>query len=198
MRKVFLGKYHSPKTESRVFMFLDLKSSTRIAEKLGESKYHEFLRDVFADITEPISDNKAEIYQYVGDEVVVSWQLNKIRNKSQCLDIYFDIEKEFDLRKQKYLRKYEVIPFFKAGAHIGDAIAGEIGVIKRDITYSGDLLNTTSRIQSMCNELNSRFLISGQLKEYLDDVLTGWNVNSKGFITLKGKQTGVELFSIST
>ena len=52
MGKIFLGKYHTPKTESRVFMFLDLKSSTYIAEKLGESKYHEFLRDVFADITE--------------------------------------------------------------------------------------------------------------------------------------------------
>ena len=39
-----------------------------------------------------------------------------------------------------YLQKYNVVPRFKAGAHIGNAIAGEIGIIKRDITYSGDVL----------------------------------------------------------
>lgn len=65
---IFTGKYHSPKVEPRIFMSLDLKSSTSIAENLGESKYHQFLKEVFSDITEPISENKAEIYQYVGDE----------------------------------------------------------------------------------------------------------------------------------
>ncbi len=197
MRKMFFGKYHTPKMEPRIFMFLDLKSSTTIAEKLGESRYHQFLQDVFSDITEPISENKAEIYQYVGDEVIVSWHLNKIRNKANCIDIYFDIESEFELKKEDYLKKYGTVPKFKAGAHIGDTIVGEIGIIKRDITYSGDLLNTTARIQGRCNELNSRFLISGQLKDYLSDSINQWNINSKGFITLRGKKSKVELFSVS-
>ncbi len=34
-----LGKYHTPKEENRVFMFLDLISSTEYAEKLGHKKY---------------------------------------------------------------------------------------------------------------------------------------------------------------
>lgn len=38
-------------------MFLDLNSSTAIAEKLGDEKYHELLKDFFADITNPILDS---------------------------------------------------------------------------------------------------------------------------------------------
>ncbi|MGB0524517.1 MAG: adenylate/guanylate cyclase domain-containing protein [Flammeovirgaceae bacterium] len=198
MWKIFSGKYHTPKVESRIFMFLDLKSSTTIAEKLGESTYHQFLQDVFSDITEPISENKAQIYQYVGDEIVITWKLDKIKDKAECVKIFFDVDKEFESRKDKYLKKYGTIPIFKAGAHIGNSIVGEIGIIKRNITYSGDLLNTTARIQGKCNELNSRFLISSQLKDYLTDLTIAYNMDSKGFIALKGKQSKIELFSVST
>jgi adenylate cyclase len=54
-------------------MFVDLLSSTTIAEALGNEKYHNLLHDFYADITNPIIYNKGEIYQYVGDEVIVSW-----------------------------------------------------------------------------------------------------------------------------
>jgi adenylate cyclase len=40
-------------------------------------------------------------------------------------------------------------------------MAGEIGVIKKDIIYSGDVLNTAARIQAECNHFNADFLISG-------------------------------------
>ncbi|MEM6963807.1 MAG: adenylate/guanylate cyclase domain-containing protein [Bacteroidota bacterium] len=153
------GKYHTPQNEPRIFMFLDLKASTTIAEKLGESTYHKFLQDVFSDITEPIVNCKAEIYQYVGDEVIISWHQDKIVDRSLCLKVFFEIENELETKKENYLQKYQTLPQFKAGAHIGNAVAGEIGIIKRDITYSGDLLNTTARIQGKCNELGALFLI---------------------------------------
>ncbi|MEL7422994.1 MAG: adenylate/guanylate cyclase domain-containing protein [Bacteroidota bacterium] len=194
---IFSGKYHTPKEEERIFMFLDLKSSTTIAEKLGEKKYHQFLQDVFSDITEPISSNRAEIYQYVGDEVILTWLLQNVQNRAVCVNIYFAIESIFELKKQAYLEKYQTVPRFKAGAHIGNSIVGEIGIIKRDITYSGDLLNTTARIQGMCNELKSKFLISGQLRQYLANAIDQSSLADKGFIALKGKRTQVTLFSVA-
>ncbi|MEM8524244.1 MAG: adenylate/guanylate cyclase domain-containing protein [Bacteroidota bacterium] len=195
--KMFLGKYHKPRTEPRIFMFLDLKSSTTIAEKLGESKYHQFLQDVFSDITEPISESKAEIYQYVGDEIIITWHVDKIKEKNRCLNIFFDIQKEFESKREEYLEKYNTIPKFKAGAHTGTSVVGEIGIIKRDITYSGDLLNTTARIQGKCNDFGSMFLISGQLKNYLADSSEKWDFSSEGFINLRGKESKIELYTVS-
>ena len=38
--KIITGKYRRPKEENRIFMFVDLNSSTTIAERLGAKNYH--------------------------------------------------------------------------------------------------------------------------------------------------------------
>jgi adenylate cyclase len=48
-----------------------------IAEQLGDEKYHTLLKDFFADITIPIVENGGNIYQYVGDEVVIAWDIEE-------------------------------------------------------------------------------------------------------------------------
>lgn len=57
-----LGQYFQLKREERIFMFLDLRSSTTIAEKLGEIRYFNFIKDVFRDVTPSIINSKGEIY----------------------------------------------------------------------------------------------------------------------------------------
>lgn len=84
--------YRKPFSEvERIFMFLDIRSSTTIAEELGHVQYFALLNDFFRDIAEPISKNKGHIYQYVGDEVVVSWPLDDGLNNANCLKCFFDI-----------------------------------------------------------------------------------------------------------
>lgn len=72
------GKYHRPKQEIRIFMFLDMKSSTTIAEKIGHVSYFELLKMYYADMTNPILETSGQIYQYVGDEIVVSWTKKRV------------------------------------------------------------------------------------------------------------------------
>lgn len=194
--RILTGQYHKPIKEERVFMFLDLKSSTTIAEKLGEEIYHEFLKDLFADITNPIIRNQAEIYQYVGDEVVINWKIKHQQIRGNFMNCFFDIQQELLNRRDKYIGKYDIMPQFKAGAHLGQVIAGEVGIIKRDITYSGDVLNTTARIQGKCNELNASFLISNSLKDFLSNISPVYQLESKGFISLRGKSKQVELIAV--
>jgi adenylate cyclase len=87
------GRYNTPKQEKRIFMFLDINSSTSIAEQLGDEKYHAFLKDFFADFTYPILDNKGSIYQYVGDEVVVAWKYKNGIENMQCINCFFHIKR---------------------------------------------------------------------------------------------------------
>lgn len=68
-----LGRYRTPREETRIFMFMDLKSSTATAEKLGHLRYSSFIRDCFSDINEVLFPFRAQVYQYVGDEIVVTW-----------------------------------------------------------------------------------------------------------------------------
>ena len=189
---IIRGKYNTPKEEKRIFMFLDLNSSTAIAEQLGDETYHAFLKDFFADITNPILENKGEIYQYVGDEVVIAWNYEDGKKDLHCLKCFFDMKLHIQKRKEKYLRQYGVIPSFKAGIHCGKVIAGEVGIIKRDITYSGDVLNTTSRILNKCGEFNEEIIASAELLSevsFIKDYIT----RPLGAIKLKGKEKEVLL-----
>jgi adenylate cyclase len=189
------GKYQTPREEKRIFMFTDLNSSTTIAEKLGDEKYHELLKEFFADITNPILDNKGEIYQYVGDEVVVAWKYENGIQYNHCIECFFDMKKEIQRLSEKYMKRYGLVPGFKAGIHCGKVVAGEVGIIKRDITFSGDVLNTTSRIQGKCKEFNVEIIAS-------DDLINALQLNGKystqflGSIKLRGKEKDVELSTI--
>ncbi|MBO6523844.1 MAG: adenylate/guanylate cyclase domain-containing protein [Balneolaceae bacterium] len=189
------GKYTFPQTEERIFMFLDLKSSTSIAEQLGNLDYHKLLKDIFSDITDPILNHKGEIYQYVGDEVVISWKFLDGVEKSNCIECYFDIRRQLYSLRGKYEQDYGLMPEFKAGIHYGNVVAGEIGIIKRDITYSGDVLNTTARIQGMCNEFGVNLLSSKKLLDKLT-VHNGFAIKTMGAIPLRGKELSEELIAV--
>ena len=194
-----LGKYFHPRREERIFMFLDLRNSTGIAESLGEQQYFNFIRQVYKDITPAILSTQGEVYQYVGDEVVISWPPKTGIRNSNVLRCFFDIQERLNSKADHYKAAYNGIrPEFKAGLHYGNVMAGEIGVIKREIAYSGDVLNTTARIQSKCNELGVNILISKPLMDFLNPLQTPGHPTEVGDISLKGKQKSVSLYTLAS
>ena len=193
--KFITGKYYNPREEQRIFMFLDLKSSTTIAEQIGSKKYFELLKNIYNDITEPIINSLGEIYQYVGDEVVISWTVENGTFDDNCLKCFYRINQTLEKKKELYKKNYNIVPAFKAGLHVGQATVGEIGIIKKDIVFSGDVLNTTSRIQKECNNQNVNILISSDLIRILK--LDGeFKTIPLGEIQLRGKMEMVELNNI--
>jgi adenylate cyclase len=193
---IIRGRYNRPKEERRIFMFLDINSSTSIAEQLGDETYHSLLKDFFADITAPILENKGSIYQYVGDEVVVAWNYEDGRENLHCLRCFFDMKIYINQQKGKYLQRYGLVPSFKAGIHCGRVIAGEVGIVKRDITYSGDVLNTTSRILDKCGELKEELIASADLLDELR-FIKGFITRPLGGILLRGKEKEISLNALS-
>ena len=173
-------------------MFMDMKSSTTIAEKIGNKQYFNLLNELFADVTDTILSAEGEIYQYVGDEVVISWSLDRGVKQANCLNCFNNIRERLGELEPLYMAKYGVVPQFKAGLHYGPVTAGEIGTIKKDIVYSGDVLNTTSRIQEQCNHYNVDFLISKQTLELIGKNIP-YEVVHLGDIELRGKKNRIDL-----
>ena len=193
--KLLLGKYHQPREEERIFMFVDIKSSTTIAEELGHIRFFNLLNDFFRDATKPIQKTQGEIYQYVGDEIVVSWSLKNGVNNANCINCFYEMQKSIILKAPVYMDRYNLVPNFKAGLHYGEVTTGEIGVIKRDIVYSGDVLNTTARIESLCNLYGVKLLISKYLLDKLQLPPDKYESKRMGIIELKGKKQKVELYT---
>lgn len=193
--KFILGKYHKPREEERIFMFLDMKSSTTIAEQLGHVHFYTLLNELFHEISQPVLQTKAEIYQYVGDEVVLTWEVEHGLENSNCLKTFFMFRESLLKNSDNYLRNFGVQPAFKAGLHFGKVISAQIGDLKREIVYNGDVLNTTSRIQNECNKYQRDCLVSGALMKRLQ-YTNGFEWERLDTVTLRGKETEVELFSV--
>lgn len=192
---ILRGRYHTPRQEKKIFMFLDINASTTIAEKLGDEAYHAFLKDFFADISFAILDNKGFIYQYVGDEAVIAWNYDDGIHNMQCVKCFFDMKAAIQKEKDKYLSRYGIAPSFKAGMHSGSVIGGEIGIMKRDITYSGDVLNTAARIVGKAGELKEELVTStGLLAEMRS--LNQYIARSLGTVQLKGKSGEIALSAL--
>lgn len=196
--KLLLGRYHRPREEERIFMFVDIKSSTAIAERLGHINFFNLLNDFFRDITNPVTSTRGEIYQYVGDEVVISWTIkNGIRN-ANCIRCFYYMQEAIQQKAKRYRKLYGVVPEFKVGLHCGLVTTGEIGVIKKDIVFSGDVMNTTSRIQSLCNGHEVKILLSKDLLKRLHLPPHSFHPHRVGIIELKGKTQRMELYTLGS
>ena len=95
----------------------------------------------------------------------------------------------------KYYKNFGVKPEFKAGLHFGKVISAQIGDLKREIVYNGDVLNTTARIQNECNKYQRDCLVSGTLMNRLKQI-NGFQWERIDAVILRGKETEVELFSV--
>jgi adenylate cyclase len=191
--EILTGHYIKPKVENRIIMFMDLKDSTPIAEKLGHSLYFEFIREFIYLISLAIIEFEGSVYQYVGDEVVCSWK-NSEKNTIKCLNAVIQSRKNIHRKSNYFKRRYGIVPEFRVGINVGEVTVGEIGVLKKDLAMSGDTMNTTARIRSACNELNHHFIVSKNFVEASG--LKDWQTESLGLVDLKGKDQSIELFSL--
>lgn len=190
-----LGRYNKPREVEQIFCFIDLKGSTTIAEKLGHFDFAYFLKDYYSDITEALRKTNAQIYQYVGDEVVLTWSFKKGLEDNNAIYCFLKMKKIINDLKPKYIAKYGVYPEFKAGLHGGKVIVTWVGELKKEITYIGDVVNTTARIQEDCKRLVKDFLIS---EELLNRISGLGNVKAS-FVeeTIpRGREQSVRLYSL--
>jgi adenylate cyclase len=195
LNNFFTGKYHKPLEEERIFMFLDMKSSTTIAETMGHFRYFEMLKEYYSDLTSPIIKHSGEIYQYVGDEIVVSWKLRNGLHNNNCIHCFFALQSVIRTHIRKYNDLFGFVPEFRAGFHSGKVITGEIGIVKKEIIFTGDVLNTTARIQGLCKTYESDILISGRLISQLS-LSSQFRILDLGENTLRGREEKIELFSV--
>jgi len=191
--RLFFGLYRQPREVSRIFMFLDLKSSTSIAENLGNKMYSALIRDFFYDISEAISMFKGEIYQYAGDEIIMVWPIRG--DNINCVRTFFKMEDIINNKRESYKTKYNLVPEFKAGVHYGQVVVTTVGRQRKEIAYHGDVLNTTARIEGKCNELGQKLLVSKAMLPYLQHE-NDYLVKVKGEIELRGKSQKLPLYGV--
>jgi len=195
MFNFIVGRYHRPQEMERVFLFVDVTSSTTIAAKLGHLTYSAFLQDFFFDVNMAALTWRGEIYQYVGDEVIISWPTKMGTDEARCVRCFFAMSDIVEKKRDEYMERYGVCPRFRGGIHGGTVVVTWVGEIKKEIVYHGDVLNTASRIQTESKSGPFSCLVSGELLGQLT-LPAGFTARPVGEVALRGKERALPLFGL--
>ena len=196
LRYFVAGRYHRPTAEERIFLFLDLEGSTTLAERLGSARYFELLRRFVDDLTDPIVASRGEIYQYAGDEVVVTWPLAEGVCAANCVRCFFWSRDAVAREAARSTRDFGAVPRFRAGLHGGMVTAGELGDLRRQIVFVGDILNTAARLEEYAKREGLDLVVSDSLLRRLE-LPPGVLARRCGELALRGKEAPVAAYSLS-
>jgi adenylate cyclase len=197
LRDIVLGRYHRPRTEERFFLFIDIAGSTPLAERIGPTAVHRFLGEVFRLASDPIEEHEGEVYQYVGDEMVITWTLAAGRARARPVASFFAVERALARSAVRFEREFGAVPRLRAALHAGPVITGEVGGSRRAIVYHGDVMNTTARIEQATRDLDRQFLASDDARERLAN-LDGFALEDLGLQHLRGRTAPMRMYSITT
>ncbi len=194
--RFLLGRYHRPRREHRVFMFLDMADSTRLAEQMGDIKVQSLISRFFFDIAQPVKRHRGETHRYIGDEVVVTWRMRTEAERARCIQCIVEIRQLMAERQDWYHRKFGNAPRFRIGVHCGPVVASEVGDSKREIVYFGDTINTAARLCSASKDADVDVLVSAALIDQIE-CPASVSVTALQSIKLAGKSQPVEVYALA-
>ena len=194
-RDLFLGRYRRPRRERRFFLFVDVVGSTAIAERLGPLEAHRFLSAVFAAVAEPVAACRGEIYQYIGDEVVITWTEQEGALEARPLRCFFLMETSLRDLEEHFRKQFAAAPKLRAALHLGEVIAGEVGVWRRAIVFHGDVMNTASRLENATREVGQRFIASADAMQAFGP-LPELASRDLGALALRGRSEPIRAYGI--
>jgi adenylate cyclase len=194
-RALLLGKYRRPSAERRFFLFVDVVGSTAIAERLGPLEAHRFLAAVFSAVAEPIELCRGEIYQYVGDEIVVTWVEADGVADARALRCFFAMRAALAADASRFVQRFGVQAALRAALHLGEVIAGEVGQVRRAIVFHGDVMNTTGRLEQATREVGCLFIASA---EALASLRSPPEIRTRdlGALALRGRVEPIQAFCV--
>ena len=177
-------------------MFIDIRNSTGIAERLDPSVFSNFISEVSSALIGIIFKHRGAVIKFTGDGLLASFgcPVSTGHDAKSSVMCAYDI--------QQYVVKYnQNLPdFLPAGLHIGIGIArgeifaGNIGSEQHmEYTVLGDSVNLAARLQGFTKRLNTTVLMDKKTFEHVDDLTY---IERIGLASVRGKTEQVELFKI--
>ena len=172
-------------------LFLDVRGFTTLSEGLAPEETLSWLNSIFGVVGEAIVAAGGTIDKYMGDAVMAVFgaPLPQEDHAERAVDAV--------RRIQAQASELAVDPplHYGIGLHSGPVLAGTMGTERRmDFTVIGDTVNTASRVEAMCKDLDRRVLMTGDLVEQLG--APAGDLIDLGEHQLRGRNHPVRLYTL--
>src|SRR5262245_12383440 len=162
----------------------------------GPTAVHRFLGEVFRLASDPIEEHGGEVYQYVGDEMLITWTVAAGRARARPVASFFAVERALARSGPRFEHEFGAVPRLRAALHAGPVITGEVGGSRRAIVYHGDVMNTTARIEQATRDLDRQFLASSDALVRLANH-DGFALEDLGLQQLRGRDAPMRVYAIT-
>jgi class 3 adenylate cyclase len=124
---------------SQVIVFTDIKGSTALYERLGDSDAYYLVKEHFKILTQQVKAHRGAIVKTIGDAVMATFLVSQ-----DAIEALFAMQEAFNAFNAQENVKDEIV--IKVGAHRGPCIA----VNSNDLLdYFGHTVNIASRVQGL-------------------------------------------------
>ncbi|WP_426417779.1 adenylate/guanylate cyclase domain-containing protein [Aestuariirhabdus sp. LZHN29] len=194
--EILLGVYQEPVEQHLAFLFLDVVGSTRLIEQVGDVAAQKMIGKLFFEIAGIVDRFEGEVHRYIGDGMVVSWDLNRVTTPPDILACLAEIYRVVDSRRHHSESTGTLFVDIRAGLNDGPVLICEFGDQKRELVYFGDAINVAAALEAHCKHAGVRAAISSQLYNQLPPS-DSFQTVGLGAVTMKGKLQSVECLALN-
>ncbi|MDX1542202.1 MAG: adenylate/guanylate cyclase domain-containing protein [Geminicoccaceae bacterium] len=163
-RRVYSGDIERGKTQTvrAIIWFSDLKGFTKIADQYHRDELVPLLNAYSDCLVQAIHSHGGDVLKFMGDGLLGTFELTDGGDAcSRALEAVLAAKADVDRLNER--RTDDGLPTTGVdfALHVGDVLYGNIGSRDRlDFTVVGPAVNEASRLESMCDALDQRVVIS--------------------------------------
>jgi adenylate cyclase len=168
-RRVHSGEIERGSAESlrAVLWYADIRGFTGIADATAGGAVVELLNEVFETLTASLRRRGGQVLKFMGDGMLATFPLGEEGGERVCreaLDAAAEAQRALDRLNTARAVAGKPVAEVDLALHVGEVMYGNVGAVDRlDFTVIGPAVNEVARIETLCEPLGHRILVSAEL-----------------------------------
>jgi adenylate cyclase len=198
-RRVHAGAVErgSVETVRAVVWFADVRGFTAIADTTPGLVVIELLDAIFETLTASLRPRGGQVLKFLGDGMLAIFpfvEATQDETCSQALDAAAEAMAGLDRLNAARQEANKPIAAVDLALHLGEVLYGNVGAVDRlDFTVIGPAVNEVARIETLCEPLGRKVLISAELAAVVGDRR---RLEPLGYHALRGVREPREIYGL--
>ncbi|HJU14891.1 MAG TPA: adenylate/guanylate cyclase domain-containing protein [Stellaceae bacterium] len=157
----------SVETIRAVLWYADIRGFTAIADGLPGPAVIELLDDVFETLAAALRPRGAQVLKFLGDGMLAIFPFEPAMRERTCRRAIEAAAEAMDAVAQMNAARHAAgkpVAEVDLALHLGEVLYGNVGAVDRlDFTVIGPAVNEVARIETLCEPLGRKVLVSAEL-----------------------------------
>jgi adenylate cyclase len=150
-----------------VLWYADIRAYTAISDSTPGAVVVELLDEVFETLTASLRPRGGQVLKFLGDGMLAIFPFEDATREQisrQALDAAAEAQRALDRLNTARAVAGKPVAEVDLALHVGEVMYGNVGAVDRlDFTVIGPAVNEVARIETLCEPLGHRILVSAEL-----------------------------------